>query len=89
MLCDHKSSFIYFVNVYLRSPFRLKLVTWNVGDEEPLADFTDLLDLKTDPLPDIYGIGLVVGIIWNQSYTCACIDNITCNKMLDKMRNNF
>lgn len=38
--------------------YRLKLVTWNVGDEEPLADFTDLLDLKTDPLPDIYGIGL-------------------------------
>lgn len=60
LLCDHKSSFIYFVNVYLCSPFRLKLVTWNVGDEEPLADFTDLLDLKTDPLPDIYGIGLVV-----------------------------
>lgn len=38
--------------------YKLKLVTWNVGDEEPLADFTDLLDLKTDPLPDIYGIGL-------------------------------
>ncbi|XP_062579807.1 inositol polyphosphate 5-phosphatase K-like [Saccostrea cucullata] len=38
--------------------FSLKLVTWNVGDEEPLADFTELLDLKADSLPDIYGIGL-------------------------------
>ncbi|XP_022344336.2 inositol polyphosphate 5-phosphatase K-like isoform X1 [Crassostrea virginica] len=38
--------------------FRLKLVTWNVGYEEPAGDFTDLLDLKADPLPDIYGIGL-------------------------------
>ncbi|XP_048751805.1 inositol polyphosphate 5-phosphatase K-like isoform X2 [Ostrea edulis] len=38
--------------------FSLNLVTWNVGDEEPSADLTDLLNLKADSLPDIYAIGL-------------------------------
>ena len=55
----------FFLILYLRllkSSFRLKLVTWNVGYEEPAGDFTDLLDLKADPLPDIYGIGLVMKI---------------------------
>ncbi|XP_059154099.1 inositol polyphosphate 5-phosphatase K-like isoform X2 [Physella acuta] len=34
------------------------LVTWNVNGKPPPDNFTDLLQLKADPLPDLYAIGL-------------------------------
>lgn len=37
--------------------YRLYLCTWNVGASGPPKDLTELLDLKAQPLPDIYGIG--------------------------------
>ncbi|XP_060605261.1 inositol polyphosphate 5-phosphatase K-like isoform X2 [Ruditapes philippinarum] len=36
---------------------RVYLVTWNVGAAGPPKDLTELLDLKEEKLPDIYGIG--------------------------------
>ncbi|XP_045174145.1 inositol polyphosphate 5-phosphatase K-like isoform X2 [Mercenaria mercenaria] len=36
---------------------RVFLCTWNVGAAGPPKDLTELLDLKEEQLPDIYGIG--------------------------------
>ncbi|XP_071180482.1 inositol polyphosphate 5-phosphatase K-like [Mytilus edulis] len=38
--------------------FRLYMVTWNVGDRNAPTDFTELLKLDQEPLPNTYAVGL-------------------------------
>lgn len=59
-----ENHFISSYNCYLNGSLhffflRIYLVTWNVNGKPPPDNFTDLLQLKADPLPDLYAIGYV------------------------------
>uniref|UniRef100_A0A2C9KHZ7 Inositol polyphosphate-related phosphatase domain-containing protein n=1 Tax=Biomphalaria glabrata TaxID=6526 RepID=A0A2C9KHZ7_BIOGL len=45
-------------DVFTSLTTHIYLVTWNVNGKPPPSDFTDLLQLNRNPLPEIYCIGL-------------------------------
>ena len=52
-----------YTDTVLFSVFRVRLITWNVGNSPPPKDLSELLGLQGKNLPNVYAIGSVPQII--------------------------